>query len=675
MHRKGLLVSTALIAATALAAKAQEGALDLGTVVLETGFRDGRDLLDSPVAASVRDREALESQQAGDFEELIGDIPGVSIDGGPRSISQEPNIRGFRDEQVVLRFDGGRLNFGQAHRGRFFLDPDLVQRVEVVRGGGSTLFGSGALGGVISVETVDAADLLLPGQTFGGRTSLGFSSNGDQLNASQAIYGDFGTIDALAAISGRSINNNLTSGDGFDIPFSELDGTNTLLKFGAEPNAENRIEFSFGLYDDEGLVPANSSEDPSVSNPVVERDAEVRDVRLGWDFEPIEAGLIDLSLLIYSTQLEITEDRIPPGAPRFDETIYDTLGLEIVNRSTLDVGRPVTLVYGVEAFRDTQEGFRDGALRLAFPNAEATTIGVFTEATIALGSQLDLIAGARFDSYERDPNDGSLEQVSEEFFAPRIGVSFRPTERLQIFGNLSRAFRAPTLSELYNDGLHFAGGFPINPPINFAPAPNNFFVPNPNLEPEESTQFEIGARFENEGLFRAEDNLSLSVNAYYADVENYIEQVVNLAAGTTTSDNVDATLWGFEAEVDYDATLWFVGGGLSIARGDGDGDDPLGSIPADRLTLHAGLRPFDDWEFGARATIADDQDRVPEEVTASDGYQTLDLYAAFSPSSGPLANGTLRVGIDNIFDEEYRIHPNGLPQPGQSFEISATFRF
>ncbi|MDP5335133.1 MAG: TonB-dependent receptor plug domain-containing protein, partial [Paracoccaceae bacterium] len=181
----------------------------LDPILLGSAFRDDRAILDTPVAASVVEGEVLERKLAGDFEELIGDIPGVTIDGGPRGISQEPNIRGFRDEQIVLRFDGGRLNFGQAHRGRFFLDPALVQRVEVVRGGGSTLFGSGALGGVISVETVDAADLLKPGQTMGGRLAFGYSSNGAQPNASGTVYADYGAVDLLFSLAGRSVTSDL----------------------------------------------------------------------------------------------------------------------------------------------------------------------------------------------------------------------------------------------------------------------------------------------------------------------------------------------------------------------------------------------------------------------------------------------------------------------------------
>lgn len=53
------------------------------------------------------------------------DIPGVIVEGGPRPIALEPNIRGFRDEQVVLRFDGARQNFSLAHRRRFFTDPEI----------------------------------------------------------------------------------------------------------------------------------------------------------------------------------------------------------------------------------------------------------------------------------------------------------------------------------------------------------------------------------------------------------------------------------------------------------------------------------------------------------------------------------------------------------------------
>jgi len=664
MHKRILLLTTALAAVTGPAA-AQELGFTLDTILLGSAFRDDRALLDTPVAVTVREGEDLANRQAGTFEELIGDIPGVSIGGGPRGLSQEPNIRGFTDDQIVLRFDGGRFNFSQGHRGRFFVDPALVQRVEVVRGGGSTLFGSGALGGVISVETVDASDLLAAGQTIGGRVTLGYGSNGGEVNASSTVYADWGAWDALLFLGGRSVTEDLESGDGTAVPFSEIDQGNGMIKLGFEPNAENRIELSYSIYRDDTLVPSNSNSNPSTSNPVVDRDADVQDFRLSWDYAPTGNDLIDLSVLFYANRLDITESRV--SSPRVDETRYDTTGLEVVNRSSLGTTPPIDLVYGFEMFRDTQEGLRDGVPRLAFPNAEATTIGVFAEATVGLTEGLDLIAGVRFDSYERDPNDPTLAVAEEEFVSPRIGISYRPNQNWQVFGNVSRAFRAPSLTELYNSGLHFPGGGPI---------PDNFFVPNPNLEPEESTQVEIGSRFDAGDVFRSGDRLSFGANVYYASVDNYIQQEVDTFGGTTTFSNVDsATLWGFEAEADYDAEAWFLGGGLGIARGENDDGGWLGSIPQDRLTLEAGLRPRDDWELGARATFAVEQDRVPSGGTAGEAYQLLDLYATWAPGRGPLAGGTFRIGLDNALDEQYTIYPNGLAQIGRSLEISASFTF
>lgn len=669
MNRNVLLLTTALVSGTAIAARAQDPGVMLDPILLGSAFRDDRAILDTPVAASVVEGEVLERKLAGDFEELIGDLPGVTIDGGPRGISQEPNIRGFRDEQIVLRFDGGRLNFGQAHRGRFFLDPALVQRVEVVRGGGSTLFGSGALGGVISVETVDAADLLKPGQTMGGRLAFGYSSNGAQPNASGTVYADYGAVDLLFSLAGRSVTSDLESGNATAIPFSEIDAANGLFKLGVEPNEDSRIEFSYSAYKDDALAPANSSDTPTRSNPVVDRKAAVQDFRLSYDYAPTNAAWIDLSVLLYGTRLDIDETVMPPGASRLDQTRYDTYGLEIVNRSAFDIGVPVNLVYGIEAFTDTQKGLRDGAARLAFPDAKARTLGVFAEATIGLTDRLDLIAGTRFDSYDREPDDPTLRQVSEEFFSPRIGLSFRPDESWQVFANIAQAYRAPALSELYNSGLHFAGN-----PFGFPP--NNFFVPNPDLRPEQSVQFEIGTRFEGFDVLRGGDKLSFAANAYYAEVDDYIEQTVNIAAGTTTSANVaSATLWGFEAQVDYDATAWFLGAGLSMARGENDAGGWLGSIPQDRMTLTAGVRPSQDWELGARVTLAADQDKVPSSGTTGDGFEVVDLYATWSPANGPLSNGTIRFGIDNLFDEDYTIYPNGLSQSGRSFKVSASFTF
>jgi hemoglobin/transferrin/lactoferrin receptor protein len=108
-----------------------------------------------------------------------------------------------------------------------------------------------------------------------------------------------------------------------------------------------------------------------------------------------------------------------------------------------------------------------------------------------------------------------------------------------------------------------------------------------------------------------------------------------------------------------------------IPRGQEKGGDALGSIPADRLNLTLGFRPFADVEVGGRATFARGQDDVPDGAEATGGYSVFDLFASWRPAPGAV----LRAGIDNIFDRDYRVHPNGLPDPGRSLKIAASFSF
>lgn len=681
---------TVMILAGAAQASAQEAdpegeALALAPIIVRSAARDDRALLDTSVSVSVREGESLEQRQATDFQQLIGDMPGLSIDGGPRSIAQEPNIRGFQDEQIVLRFDGARFNFNQAHRGRFFIDPDVVQRVEVVRGGGSTLYGSGALGGVISVETKDVDDLLAPDDNLGARIMGGYASNGEIGSATATLYGRSGIVDALGFIGWQGMGSDLTDGSGDEIRSSELDVTNGLFKLGVEPSDASRFEFNGSIYSDKGTVPPNATSqgDPQTD---VDRDADVMNFSLGYDFAPEDSALWDLSVLSYYNTLKITEDRDRDG--RADETKYKTYGFEAVNRSEFDTGVPWSLVYGIELLRDTQEGTRNGEDREQFPDAKADTTAIFAEASIHVTDRLELTPGLRYDNYTRDPDAPGLEKVQEDFWSPRLGVSFRASENWQVYGNAARAFRAPSLTELYNDGVHFAvPGFPMGPGLAFTGV--NEFQPNPDLKPEKSNQFDIGTRYVANSVFSGGDALSMSANAYYAEVEDFIDQTVQFidfstlqfgpmggtVSGSTSTRNVDAKFWGFEADAEYDTGLWFGSLGITIPRGEAKNGEALGSIPQDRLSLTVGARPWNGVELGGTAIFAAKQEDVPEGPRPGEDFTVVNLFASWRPDFVPSDDFVIRAGIDNLFNETYRIYPSGLNQQGRSFKLSAAVSF
>ena len=120
-----------------------------------------------PGMVSVVGRERILTRQASTPDDLLRFIPNVEFTGGPRRTGEVPSIRGFSGADVIVTLDGARQNFGSTHDGRFFIDPSLFKRVEVLRGPASSLYGSGGNGGLIGFRTLDAADLLGPGKTAG----------------------------------------------------------------------------------------------------------------------------------------------------------------------------------------------------------------------------------------------------------------------------------------------------------------------------------------------------------------------------------------------------------------------------------------------------------------------------------------------------------------------------
>ena len=669
-----------MIAAGAEAA-AQSAApvTEVEEITVSLTSRDERLLQSAPAAVSVVDEREVVRRQANTAEELLGDIPGVSLDGGSRGISQEPNIRGFQDEQVVIRLDGARQNFNFAHRGRFFVDPDILQSVEVLRGGASALYGSGAIGGVVGLRTKSAQDLLESGQSYGLRLKSGYTDNGQELLGTATAYGVYGGLDFLGFASIRERGEDFETGAGAPILNSDIDSRNLLGKVGLQANDALRFEFNAQHYRDDGVTPNAADRlvtDPATDSTLVDRDMEVQSYRLKMQYAPAGSDLTDLEATVYYTLNDLVENRVNSGD--VDTTEYATIGAEVVNRSTLRsslfAGAPVALAYGVEIYRDEQTGERESVL-FDFPDASLTSIGVFAQAEIPLTARLKLTPGVRFDHFSLEP-DGAFDDRSESQVSPKIAIAYEATPRHTLWGSASRSFRAPSLTELYQTGVHFSIPF----------VGNNVFVPTPDLRPEIADQLELGFRFSQSNLHIGGDRLSFEANAYVASVEDYIDTLVTgptffpvMTGGTTSNFNVDAELWGFESAFKYDAPRWYLGLSGSITRGRSTDGGALGSIPQDKLVLSLGLRPLDGVEVGARSTFRDEQNDLspllPDAVPTG-GSTVIDLYSVYQPEWGPLRGVTLTAGVDNVGDADYAVHPvTELGQPGRTFKMTGAVKF
>lgn len=650
MDSRNLVAATlALLAATPAAAQqATAPAVTPLDAVTTTATRTRAVSGDIAVPVTVVGREEIERRDARSVLDLIRDIPGVESSGVPRTTAMQPVIRGLGEERIVLRVDGARNNFNAGHRGRTFVDPDLLRQVEVLRGPGSTLYGSGALGGVVSLRTIEAADILQPGARFGGFLGTGWQSQGSGPRGTLALGAREGDFSLLGAISGFT-NNNFTDGRGTTIPYTGDEAVSLLGKLGWNPG-NHRFELTAQRFRDDHQIPIAAN--TATTTGITDRTTQQDNLSLRWSYADPSMPLFEPQIVLYRTEVDITEQRLT-GTRARDRTELTTHGVDAQNTSRFSLGAlgRHALTFGTEYYRDEQEGFSNDLPRAQFPTASQTVLGFFVQDEISLGA-FTLTPGLRFDRFEQESpnglNDHEVDRVS-----PRVSLAWQVLPWLQPYVSYAEGFRAPSLTELYVGGQHF---------------PGNNFVPNPNLRPEVSRNKEAGVNLRFADVLREGDRLRFRLSAFRNDLEDFIEQTV--LPTTTVSRNVgSARITGMEAEAQYDAGTWWLGLGAAALKGDNlETNQPLASIPAHRVSLNAGYRFLDQGvTVGGRLTAAAEQDRAPDTAGVAQqtsGYGTLDLFASWTPPSTP----NLRIGlaVDNVFDHAYR-RSNWNSDPAPAF--------
>lgn len=657
----------------------------LTETVVVTGSRSESPLLTAPAAIAVRTEDELAAEAARTFTDLFEGIPGISIQGNSRRITEAPNIRGFADQQVVVRQDGGRQNFNAAHGGRFFTDPDLLQRVEVLRGANSAVFGSGALGGVVSLTTRSARDLLETGEQFGGRYRVGYQSNGGDLTQSFSGFAASETLEALVNFGLGGTRSPIRDGNGDAIPNTEDELHNGLVKLGWTPGAATRWEVSWQGFDNQAAEPANAND---LTGTLVDRDTRFEALRARFTTRSQASEWLDFSILGYRNEVEVGEDmRI---RTRRDETAFETVGVEAHNSSRFRWGNAVrfTLNLGAETYRDRQSGNRDGAPRLQFPDAEASYFGAFAYGEAEVHDRLQLALGLRRDNWRIQADRFAGRDEGQT--SPRATAGFRLADTAFVWVGASRGFRVPSLTELYADGLHFQ--FPVGSGIDVL----NWFRPDPTLAAERGTSWEAGFR-------GGTGALTFETTCFDQSVADYVDQIVVVAdptldlevdpitgrtilQGATINASLDARLRGCEAAALVQRSRFRMRAtGSLLDTEDIATGNPLGRAPANALYLMASGRfPSLDLEVGGRATFAGSQSRAGLAATrsanpAAEGdvpaYRVLDLFLRFTPDQGPLAGVDWTLALNNLTDKYYAIFPAVVPQPGRSLRVSAAYRF
>lgn len=709
-----LAITTTLVTANALA---QSVELDSINVI---ATRDPSRFAYTPEKQS---KDSLLSKQATSVADALEDIPNVDVRGGSRSIAQKPNIRGLSDNRVVQVIDGVRQNFDLAHRGSYFLPMSLIQEIEVIKGPSSSLWGSGALGGVVAMRTPNALDLLKNNDKFGVKIRQGYQTANNLSERDVSVFAANDKFDVL--ISGFYNNaDNLRIGKGNKLNNTAYKQFGGLAKFGWQINDANRVELSHRETRFKQTAPGNNEAKNELTNEQLKKQIkEFHDKNPGASQEqrkdfysknkarfgsvsylsdqqiPDQSTVfnyyltpdnpyLNTHIALYNNKTIEKEQRKVSGVK--DQTKLTTRGINLRNSSELS---HISFVYGVDYMRDkisTERGTNssDARFRAEPYNANSNTTGVYLIAHMPLfGEKLLLSPSVRYDHYD---TSSKTVKYKDKHLSPATKLTWKVTNWLDFSAKYNEAFRAPSMQERFVSGAHFGDSL----------AGRDFvdrFVANPNLRPETAKNKEITANLHFDSLFKQGDKFKVEATYFRNDVKDLINlkefnnpngNRMSQSLSTNSQDQnitysqyqniANARLSGIELQAQYqtERLTLFTNYGSTKGR-DKDSGKALSNIAASKIGVGADYALVKDkFTVGATITHYAAQHRVPKDHAVTyPSYILTDLRATYAPLKGEWKNLRLDFALENLFDRKYQPAFSLMEGTGRNAKISAVYSF
>ena len=442
----------------------------LGEMVV-TATRTKKSILDVPASVTVLTEQKLRDEGGRNLIESLKYTPGLSyLSFGPLGITHggmnsEINIRGTTGQTLIL-MNGIPIIF-PAH-GMYDINEiplGMIKKVEIVKGAASTLYGSGAFGGVINIITKKPEEMKNMVSFEGGNRHY-YHATAVYHYRNLAILGNYRYVGSLGNMSwSRSF-----SGGGNYYDFHKSSLYNTYLTY----QISDQLQLNY-LY-------VHQNADYSYLSGrtyLMHQDEDKHYTNLIYDNGSIRAiGFFNYSYLSYQYE------RGNPYQPGLNQSVVrDSLsGLDFqYHKKIWDI--------------DTVTGFRyehDWVLTTIYKRHYRNNFAPFFRLSYEILPGLNLAFGGRYQWVWRDEGE------NKEKFCPQIQLNYRPTESLSFYTNIGRAFRMPTITQLYWK--------------------EKWMIPNPDLEPEVGWTYEIGMKYEG-------DKISFSISPYYMKLTNKITYI------------------------------------------------------------------------------------------------------------------------------------------------------
>lgn len=671
--------------------------------VTVTATRSERNVDQVDRSVSIVTQEEIETRRSSDVPRLLRELPGIS-EASNGGLAGQLVIRGFSTQsfRAPLFVDGDRFRGRNTIEYTLF-NPYQIERIEVVRGPASSLYGTDSFGGVINIITKRATgDVTGPFRLTDNSVSLDYASVNDLFGGRFQLGGAGNDFDILLGANLRKADNYDTPAG--EIPNSGFDAPSFDLRMGYTVAPGQRVEVTGRYADIERERAGGQFAAPGAANGpgvkqrlMTDRSFQEKYARLAYTGESLFGGALrDLEASLYWRDLE-TRVHVVPDA-RNPATFVDVfvVGPTVLGgrlKGVSDIKENVSLTIGTDWYFENRDGSlsstKGGPKQQRDPDTDQLSLGLYGLAEVQATETLRLSGSVRFDhvrtrldaAFITDPETrGLLAQTGDSIennpVTGSVGAVWNASDHTILFSNISTAFRAPSVTELSAIGTG---------------ANKVFRVPNPDVDSEKGINYEAGLRLRF-------DRWRADVTGFLNDLKDLIDRdapVTHKGQPAVQIQNIgEAEISGVEIQTAWTPHAdWTLSANATYTRGtDKTTDTPLAQIMPLNGFANARWEPVTEGFYVEGAfEWALDKDRInPSQERKTDGYTVFHLYGGvyldrWLPDR--FNDATLRLGVENLFDEEYRLPAgveditvpvspsNPLIEPGRNFTIGLDIRF
>ncbi len=616
-----------------------------------TPFRREGKVRDATRPVYVINREEIEAQGARTVKEALRFVPGILPDG---TVGTEIGglsgqfIRGSNTAQVLILLNGRPVNnLGSGGFDLSEITTDIVERVEVLPGGGSTLYGSDAIGGTINIIT------RRPTKDITTKAQFRFGSY-DLNEQSIQNSGKQGNVSWLLGYNRTRANNNFD----YSIPEVDFDGTrenadvlynNLNLQVNAELNKRQSLSFNtIYLAKDQG-VPGGVAI-PQISqaafNSLTDNNRKYTDqvlTDLTWN---AKLGKADDSLLTAKVYLDFLNTRFDnqtgdiSNQQQFDNN-QKSLGFQV--QHNWQIAQNHNLTYGFDyrnvSAENVTRNLEDGTETENYDDSIGQG-AVFAKYLVDVTPDVRLNLGLRQDF-------NSL--INGSVISPAVGARWNLAEKTTLRANYIRNFRVPTLFNLFSNSP-FAQG-------------------NPDLKPERGNSFDVGIdqQLGDIGLLHFTFfNNTITDNIAYDNVNFSYENI-----GKVRTNGIELAL-----NLQLAKNLYFSGNytlndpKIIESSNPAEVDQELRFAGADSINLGLSYENAQGWYAGILMHSLGSYPTNNTNTESLAGYTTFDFKLRVPVSEKLALNGS----VENIFDQRFQLFP-GYPDAGRIVQVGMNYKF